>query len=76
MYFLLGRENIEIGFCCFLTMDPICQALLMPLGEKIFVDFSSKHFCRILSIGSIFWFFPLGFLLPPTPIILGTVPVL
>lgn len=34
MYLLLGRGKIEIGFCCFLTIDPICQALLMPLEGK------------------------------------------
>lgn len=82
MYLLLGREEIEIGFCGFLTIDPICQALLMPLEEKKNLHrFLFKRFCRILSIGEA----PFGFFLwaffstrphSPRPIILGTVPFL
>lgn len=80
MYLLLGRGKIEIGFCCFLTIDLICQALLMPLEgkEKIFIDFLLKHFCRILSMGSTFccFFFSSGLTSSPPAIILGTMPVL
>lgn len=71
MYLLLGRGKIEIGFCCFLTIDPICQALLMPLEgkKKIFIDFLLKHFCRILSMGSTFcvFFFLWAFFFSPPP---------